>query len=199
MESGYDKIAEFYHDKRMQDFRSNASELNAFSKRLPEEGAVLDAGCGSGYVSSLLEHQGFRVTGIDISNKMLALARKNAPHSKFIRMDMTRLHFLNESFDGVLCLYSIIHIPRRSHLGVLRSFRRILRPRGILAIHMGWGDFVGTEEDWLESGARMYWSHFDRRTNLSMLKEAGFSVLSARASKQKDGIHLFAIARPMSP
>ena len=197
VERGYDRIHQFYHEKRMAEFWSTTRELNSFVERLPEEGVVLDAGCGSGYVSALLENGGFHVTGIDISKKMLALAKKNAPRSRFIRMDMTDLKLPSKSFDGVICLFSIIHVPRRSHLGVLRSFRRVLKPGGILAIHLGWGDYVGTETDWLGSGATLYWSHFDKQTNLSLLGKAGFCVLSAWPSKQKDGTqHLFAIAQP---
>lgn len=195
VESGYDRVHYFYHDRRLQGFWSNIAELDAFIKRVPKGGGVLDAGCGSGYVAEVLENHGFKVTGIDISRRMLELAKKNAPRSSFLRMDLTKLKLPRQSFDGVICLYSIIHVPRRSHLGVLRNFHRVLKPRGILAIHMGWGDHVGVEADWLGSGVPMYWSHFDKETNLSLIGKAGFHVASAKPSRQRDGTHLFVVAQ----
>ena len=41
----------------------------------------------------------------------------------------------------------------------------------------------------------MYWSHYDRRRNLAMIQEAKFRVIQSRASKQKDGTHLFVLAQ----
>jgi len=195
VESGYDKIYALYHARRVRRFWSIGQDLGDFAKLLPKGGAVLDAGCGSGYIASILERRGFEVTGIDVSRKMLGLARKNASKSRFIRMDMRRLEFPRRSFDGVICLYSIIHIPRRFHRRVLRGFWRILKPGGVLAIHMGWTGYVGVEENYLGSRATMYWSMFGKETNLAMLREVGFDAISSKPSIQKDGTHLFVLAR----
>lgn len=163
--------------------------------RLPPGGTILDAGCGSGYIASILQSQGFIVTGIDISTKMLELARENSPLSTFLRMSMRRLEFPRESFDGVVCLYSIFHVPRRYHLGILKRFRRVLKPKGLLAIHMGWGDYVGVERNWLGGGAPMYWSHFGRGKNITLVRKARFEIIVSKASRQKDGTHLFVLAQ----
>jgi len=192
---GYDKISQLYNDERARSFWHTDAEVDTFSKCMPVGARVLDVGCGSGLVSSTLQQNGFRVTGIDVSEKMLELARKNSPASTFRLMDMRRLRFLPNSFDGVIGLYSIIHVPRRFHLGVLRGFRRVLKSKGFLAIHMGWGDYVGVEENWHGWGAALYWSHFDKEANLALLRKAGFQVVSSRRSGQKDGVHLFVIAQ----
>ncbi len=155
----------------------------------------MDAGCGSGYIASILANRGLQVTGIDVSRKMLELAKKNAPKSSFLRMDMRRLDFPRQSFDGVICLYSIIHVPRRFHQRILRGFYRVLKPGGLLAIHMGWTGYVGIEEDYLGSGVTLYWSMFGKERNLAMLRDAGFNAIISKPSKQKDGTHLFVLAR----
>ncbi|MDG6981508.1 MAG: hypothetical protein JRN51_10415, partial [Nitrososphaerota archaeon] len=58
-------------------------------------------------------------------------------------------------------------------------------------------NLLGTigKENWLGGGARMYWSHYDRRRNLAMIQEAKFRVIQSRTSKQKDGTHLFVLAQ----
>ncbi len=142
-----------------------------------------------------MEERGFTVTGIDISTKMLEMARENAPQSTFLRMNMRSLNFPKESFDGVLCLYSIIHVPRRHHLAVLKRFHRVLKSRGVLAIHMGWRDWAGIEENWLGGGAPMYWSHFGRGKSIELIENSRFDIILSRASKQKDGTHLFVLAQ----
>lgn len=195
VEDGYDRICQLYHKRRIDRFWSVAPDLDSFTKRLPAGGSILDVGCGSGYIASVLEKQGFTVTGVDISTEMLKLARENAPKSTFLRMSMRRLEFPKESFDGVVCLYSIIHVPRRYHLGILKRFRRVLKPKGLLAIHMGWGDYVGVEENWLGGGVPMYWSHYGRGKNITLIQRAKFDIILSKASRQKDATHLFVLAQ----
>ena len=145
MESGYDDIAEVYDQQRR--FWSNRKELEDFAGRMPKGGNILDVGCGSGYVAEFLTTRGFTVTGIDVSRKMLDLAERKAPTATFLKMDMRRMDFTPGSFDGVVCLYSIIHVPRGSHRRILSSFRELLKPDGLLLICTGWGDYVGTDNN----------------------------------------------------
>ena len=128
---------------------------------------------------------------------MLKLAKANSPRSTFIRMDMKGLDLPKESFDGIICLYSIFHVPRRYHLGILKKFSRVLTQGGFLAIHMGWGDWVGIEENWLGGGAPMYWSHYGRGKNLGLIRKARFEIILSKASRQKDGTHLFVLAQKL--
>jgi len=197
IEDGYDRIAQLYHKRRIDRYWTVTPDIEAARKRLEPGSAILDVGCGSGYIASILENEGFKVTGIDISTKMLELAKANAPRSTFLRMDMKRLDFPKESFDGIICLYSIFHVPRRYHLEILKRFRRVLRQKGLLAIHMGWGEWVGVEENWLGGGAPMYWSHYSRGKNLTLIRRAKFDVILSKASKQKDGTHLFVLAQKL--
>lgn len=195
VEDGYDKIALLYHKRRIDRFWTVANDIEALTRRLGRGSSILDVGCGSGYIASILEDKGFRVTGIDVSARMLELAKVNAPRSNFLRMDMRRLDFPKESFDAIICLYSIFHVPRRYHLGTLKRFRRALKPKGLLAIHMGWGDWVGIEENWLGGGAPMYWSHYGRGKNIELIRRAKFDIIHSKPSRQKDGTHLFVLAR----
>jgi len=176
-------------------FWTVASDIAMMTTRLASGSTILDVGCGSGYIASTLEDRGFKVTGVDIPIKMLEIARANASLSTFFRMDMKSLDLPRESFDCVLCLYSIIHVPRRYHLGILKGFHRVLKAKGLLAIHMGWSEWAGVEENWLGDGAPMYWSHYGRGKNLALIQRAKFDVLISKASKQNDATHLFVLAQ----
>jgi len=78
---------------------------------------------------------------------------------------------------------------------ILKLFRRVLKLKGLLAIHMGWGEWVGIEENWLGGGAPMYWSHYGKGKNLDLIRRAKLEIVLSKASKQKDGIHLFVLAQ----
>jgi ubiquinone/menaquinone biosynthesis C-methylase UbiE len=100
VEEGYDKIAEEYHARRH--VLDNRKELEMFATMLPKGSKVLDVGCGAGVpVAKFLARAGFMVTGIDISERMVALARKNVPKATFTRKDMAGVHFKSNSFDGI--------------------------------------------------------------------------------------------------
>ena len=76
--------------------------FNFFCDKLQKGASVLDLGCGPGIpITKELVKRGFNVTGVDISDNMIKLARKNVPEAKYFRMSMTNIDFTKE-FDGVL-------------------------------------------------------------------------------------------------
>jgi ubiquinone/menaquinone biosynthesis C-methylase UbiE len=140
----------------------------------------LDVGCGAGVpVAQFLVDSGFDVTGIDFSRNMLKLARKNVPKARFILKDMTELDFKADSFDGLTAFYSIIHVPRERHFSLFQSFHRILRPQGIMLACLGSDKWEATDNYY---GTEMFWSQYDPKKSLQLLKKAGFKVISDNVS-----------------
>lgn len=74
---------------------------------LPVGSTVLDVGCGTGRHAVELAKRGYRVTGVDLSPKMLEVARAKAAAAgvevRFVEMDATRLD-LGETFAAAVCL-----------------------------------------------------------------------------------------------
>jgi len=173
VEQGYDKIAEDYYSHR--NLEKLNGELERISKLLPEGAKVLDVGCGAGIpTSKYLVHKGFDVTGIDISNKMLELARKNVPKGKFIKMDINNIEFADNSFDGIVSVYTLFHIPRKNHNKIFQDFYRILNPDGKLLINTGISDSESFSRFF---GVKMFWSNYSPDKTLKLVKDAGFSIL----------------------
>jgi len=79
-----------------------------FMVSLPDGGRVLDVGSGTGlpYAGVLVEG-GFDVLGVDISSRMVELAREHVPGACFVEMSMTEMAY-EEEFDGVLAAYSML-------------------------------------------------------------------------------------------
>src|SRR5437764_12480493 len=64
----------------------------------PPPASILDLGCGAGRTSAGLLQLGYRVTAIDLSESLLAVARERHPHGDFRQMDATNLEFADEVF-----------------------------------------------------------------------------------------------------
>jgi ubiquinone/menaquinone biosynthesis C-methylase UbiE len=95
---------------------------------LPPGARVADIGCGSGAFTTLLAERGYRATGLDISPKLIALARRKFPDIEFIEGDAEKLPFDDGSFDGVLLSGLIHHFPDQRRLAA--EVFRVLGPGG---------------------------------------------------------------------
>ncbi|MFJ8135648.1 class I SAM-dependent methyltransferase [Streptomyces sp. NPDC096013] len=95
-------------------------------------GTALDAACGTGRHTAHLRRLGHRVTGVDASPEMLALARERLPDVDLREADLHRLPFPDDAVDTVVCALALTHVPDLA--AVLAEFARVLRPGGHLVI-----------------------------------------------------------------
>lgn len=175
IKKGYDAIANKYLASRKEG-SEDVKLLEELVKRLPKGAEVLDAGCGAGVPVTHFLSRFFKVTGVDISETQIRLARQLVPNAQFICQDITQLTFPDNSFHAICSYYAIIHIPRQEHKQLLCDFYRLLRPLGLALLCMGAGDLrEDIQEDYL--GATMYWSHYDAEPNIKMLEEIGFNII----------------------
>lgn len=95
---------------------------------------LLEVGLGTGLSLPLLPRD-IEITGIDLSQKMLDLAKKRVAslrlsNVKLIKMDATKLDFPDNSFDRVLAAYFISTVPEP--VKVVEEMKRVCRPGGYL-------------------------------------------------------------------
>jgi SAM-dependent methyltransferase len=109
---------------------SNALVIDAFKRLadLPAGSRVIDLGCGSGVFTQLLREAGYRVTGLDISPKLVERGRRVYPGLDLIVGDAEALPFADGTFDGVLLSALVHHFPDPRPLAA--EVYRILRPGG---------------------------------------------------------------------
>jgi ubiquinone/menaquinone biosynthesis C-methylase UbiE len=91
---------------------------------------VLDAGCGNGLHLAELTRRAHRgeVCGMDLSNGMLTAARARSDAALLVG-DAQRLPFVDASFDCVLAMHMLYHVPDRDL--AIAEFRRVLRRDGV--------------------------------------------------------------------
>ncbi len=97
--------------------------------------SALDIGCGDGRLSAELAARGLHVTGLDFSQNAIHHARILVPNATFLCMDVLEIdrhRELHESFDVVIAVELIEHLPPAAHGKLMRMAHLALKPDGIL-------------------------------------------------------------------
>ncbi|MBM7619453.1 ubiquinone/menaquinone biosynthesis C-methylase UbiE [Bacillus tianshenii] len=133
-EKKWNENADFWHEnsENMWLKGSRSTIIPFIRKRLPEGSKVLDAGCGDGFGSYLLAENSYKVTGIDIAEKMISHAKDKRKHSNltFYKADLTRLPFEKGQYDAIMAINSIEWVEQP--LDVLKEFHKVTKEKGIL-------------------------------------------------------------------
>jgi ubiquinone/menaquinone biosynthesis C-methylase UbiE len=151
--------------------------LDRFAGYFDSESTICDMGCGPGHITRYVSDKGLKIFGIDISERCVEIARRENPGMRFEIMDMTRLDITDESVDGIISLYSIIHTPKRFMNRLFYEFNRVLKKHGKILIVVKKGDTEGYVYDLEGFKTRLYFTHFKESEIYSYLEVNGFKVL----------------------
>lgn len=187
VEQGYDRIGEEY-ERWSTKGTDPAREryLKVLFEDLPKGAQVLDLGCGSGALATRRLSERFQITGVELSSRMVELARRNIPSATFVRADMASVEFPPELFDGVCAFYSLTHLPQKELPTLLRRVARWLKPGGLFVASMGSGEDPGSVEDEWVGGVPMCFAGHAVQTNEEPVEEAGLRVVSARTEAVRE-------------
>jgi SAM-dependent methyltransferase len=165
---------------------------------LPPAADVLDLGCGSGVpVARMLASAGHHVTGVDLSEVQVSRARVLVPGATFIQADATKADFGDDSFDAIVSLYALIHMPVAAQPALLRRAGRWLRPSGWLLASTGYDAWTGSDANWLGGSTPMYWSQADAAASRRWIQDAGLVITAEETIPEGASAHaLFWAQRP---
>src|SRR5919106_831361 len=108
---GYDALSYRYRGDTEEPARY-ATWVAQLRERVPAGGAVLDPGCGCGVPPARNPAAaGYAFTGVDFSAVQVERARRLVPGARFLHADAARVGFPPSSFDAVVSLYALIHMP----------------------------------------------------------------------------------------
>ena len=133
---------------------------------------ALDAGCGTGFQTALLERLGYETHGVDVAAKLLAVASQRLPAATLALASVDALPYRDDSFDAVACCGSTLSFVD-DPAAALRELARVLKPGAhlLLEVEHRWSlDLVWTlvsalGRDFLGYGAsrREAWRHLTRQ------------------------------------
>lgn len=188
----YDEIASSwasYH--QTSDYGVAAIERAlGFAKR---KGTALDVGCGAGgRLIKLLEREGFGITGLDASCKMIDLARKAHPDGDFTAIVIGNWE-TDQKFDFILAWDSLFHLPYDEQQPVLEKLCAALAADGVLVY--SFGDEDGSHSDAWE-GQTFHYSSLGVTRNVEILQENAL-ILRHLELDQFPEKHVFVIAQKL--
>ena len=182
----YDTLADSYADWTRHLLDKTPVErailaLFADMVRVQGGGTVADVGCGTGRITAHLRQLGVDAFGIDLSPRMIEVARRDYPGLRFDLGSMTDLALADASITGLVAWYSLIHVPDDEIGSVFAHFQRVLRPGGPLLL----GFHVGDESTLKTQGfgghpIKVYIHHRRHDQMTAWLNDAGFTVEERR-------------------
>lgn len=121
-------------DGAFEGTEEEVDQLVTFLRSLPDGARLLDIPCGFGRFSAPLQDAGFEVTGVDLSEDQIQLARERNPGPTYEVGDMREPP--PGPFDAVLNLYSSMGYfeDPADDLAALRAWHDVLAPGGLLVI-----------------------------------------------------------------
>ena len=132
--AAYDQIADWYDNIRSGEWDPIQIEQSLLDLIGDVSGqSVCDLACGQGVMARALTERGAKVTGIDISARLLEIAHRYESEDplgiEYVQDDAHELSKIpDESFDGVVCVWALMDIPDAE--ATLTSVARVLRPGG---------------------------------------------------------------------
>ena len=181
LRESYNRIAEDWH-KDHQDDDWWKEGTGAFVSCLPEYGSVLDVGCGSGTKAKHFIRKDFVVTGIDISENLLAIAARESPEGTFKTLSMTELDSLPDQYDGVFAQASLLHIPKSETADVVCQMAGRTKPGGyvylaVKQVREGRPDEEILHEDDYGYPYERFFSYYSMEELEAYLKAAGLETV----------------------
>ena len=194
MRTPYDDIAEQWHAAPRGFAARRYVEL--ILEGLAPGARVLDLGCGTGEpVARYLLEKGFRVVGVDESEKMLEIARRVVPGAVFVRADMGALS-LEGAFAAAVAWDSVFHVERARHREIFRRLWALLADGGRLLLSAGGMGSEGFTSEMY--GRDFFYSGFEPAETVRLLEEAGFVVELCEVDDPSSRGHVAVVARKVA-
>jgi SAM-dependent methyltransferase len=189
--SSYDQIAELWNTHEFS--RNGIAQHERAIAFLERRDHALDIGCGSSgrFVDLLMQHA-FHVEGVDISKRMIELAKQRHPKITFWNADICTWRF-PRLYDFISAWDSVWHVPLAYQEPVLRKMMEGLRPGGVCIFTTPGLDAPSAKVD-SAMGPQMYYSGLGIPRTLALIAETG-CVCRHLEYDQHPELHLYIIVQ----
>lgn len=213
-----DIVKKLYSDEHaiedMRDYTNKKLKIweNEVISYFPAKSCVLDIGCGMGREAFGLYDKGFKITAIDISEKVMKPAKKFALESnrdiEFLLTNGLDLPFENNTFDVVIIWSQTFGLfyEEENKIHILKECNRVLKSDGVLS-------FSGHDIKFLEKSypqclegrkffayadTDCYWETFTINEMTALAQKTGFTVMECKRGMvytEEDGPILYCVCK----
>jgi 2-polyprenyl-3-methyl-5-hydroxy-6-metoxy-1,4-benzoquinol methylase len=187
----YDKIAEEYVREHEYGEHLALSSLKLFSSYLKSGARVLDVGCGGGRDSKFLNECGFQVLGIDVSRKMIFLAKKYSRDARFEVADVFKIG-TRKKYHGIWCCRVFHHISLKDQDAFLSKLSALLKPNGILYITSVVSDRREDYEAFDSGNEKLLKKRLTSKSFKKLMEKHGFKTMNFKYWVGKKGMEIIA-------
>jgi len=193
----YDAVAEDYADHfagersaKPRDWTVLAgfAELVSRGGDADEGGQVADLGCGPGRSTAFLAAQGLDAFGLDLSESMLTIARRENPGLRFQQGSMLDLDIPDGALAAAVSWYSSIHTPVDRLPSLFAEFHRVLAPGGYLLLAFQAGDRPLTLDRPFGHPVSLGFERRRPELMAELLEAAGFTLRARTVREAEEGL-----------
>ena len=142
----YDKVAESYFERLGDELIDKPFDVWLLERVASLAGSdpIVDVGCGPGHIAAFLADTGARVSGVDLSPQMVAVASREFPDLDFSVGNLFGLlkPRTASGWGAVVAWYSLVHLAGSELAPAVAALARTLVPGGVLAVAVHGGDEV---------------------------------------------------------
>jgi SAM-dependent methyltransferase len=160
-------------------------ELNELIE-LSGSGIILDAGCAFGRDTRYMRGRGVGVVSVDMSPALIARATQFFPEGDYSVQDIRKLAFEDNTFSGIWCNATLLHLNDHDMTEALREFLRVLKPGGTLAASVKKGEGSSVFVEGFSSNDERFFNFKTTETMSEILTTAGFTVAKAYYYNERD-------------
>lgn len=189
----YDQVAEEYTTRIFHELEQKPLDrewLDDFARAMQGAGLVVDVGCGPGHVTRYLHERGVSIRGLDLSARMVEIARHMNPEIAFEQGDMAVLQAQDNAWSGCVAFYSLIHFPPTQLVSVLSELRRVLKPGGLLFLAFHQGREVRHLDKWWGKQVTLDGFFFEREEMEGYLRQTGFTIERSLGRAPYEGVEV---------
>ena len=161
------------------DFLYEKAWLDQFLSLIPVHSTLLDLGCGSGKpIADYLIQHNHKITGVDSSDVMIAMAQKNFPKQTWVQADMRTVE-LDQKFNAILAWDSFFHLTPDDQRQMFAQFAQFSVANTALMFTSGptAGEVMGDM-----FGDALYHASLSQDEYRVLLKQYGFNVVKMVAN-----------------
>jgi ubiquinone/menaquinone biosynthesis C-methylase UbiE len=182
----YDAVASAYDEELGDELDHKPLDralLTSFVE-LAANGTIADVGCGPGHVTRFLAARHKPVIGIDLSPRMITIAKRHAPTLAFAVGSMTELPVPDNAWTGAIAFYSIIHFNCDERALACRELARTIRSGGwlLVAFHVDSAEFAAGDMNhittWFGESVDIDGHFLDPDVVARDVEAAGFTIMS---------------------